>query len=166
MRCNSSSEWIKQMMNMTDNSSGMVLPAVQLTLKTEIEEFEQLRIWLQKIALKLKLPEKITSQLMIAADEVFSNIAAYAYPGTSGMVTISAEQNDSLLQLTFADTGRPFDPLRTAEPDVKLPLEQRKIGGLGIFVVKKLMDKVEYRRENDRNILILTKHIPEAQSCS
>ena len=153
-------------MNMKDKSSGMVLPAAQLTLKAEIEEFEQLRIWLQKIAMKLKLPEKITSQLMIAADEVFSNIAAYAYPGTSGMVTVSAEQTDSLLQLTFADTGRPFDPLSTAEPDINLPLKQRKIGGLGIFVVKNLMDKVEYRRENDRNILILTKHIPEAQSCS
>ena len=155
------------MMNMTDNSSGMVLPAAQLTLKAEIEEFERLRIWLQGIALKLKLPERIASQLMIAADEVFSNIAAYAYPGTTGPVTVSAEQNGSLLQLTFSDAGRPFDPLGNTEPDITLPLEKRNIGGLGIFVVKKLMDKVEYRRENDCNILVLTKRIPaEAHSCS
>ena len=154
-------------MNLTDNSSGAVLPDARLTLKAEIEEFEKLRIWLHGIAMKLKLPDKITSQLMIAADEVFSNIAAYAYPGSSGMATVSAEQNGSLLQLAFTDTGKPFDPLGNAEPDIKSPLDQRQIGGLGIFVVKKLMDKVEYRRENDQNILVLTKKIPgETPSCS
>ena len=159
-------------MNVTENSSmksscSMILSSAPLILKAETAEFERLRIWLQGIALQLKLPEEITSQLMIAADEVFSNIAAYAYPGASGPVKVSAEQNGSLLHLTFSDTGKPFDPLGAAEPDVNSPLAQRQIGGLGIFVVKKLMDKVEYRRENDCNILVLTKHIPmEVQSCS
>ena len=155
------------MMNVTDNSSGIILPAAQLTLNAEIEEFERLRTWLQGIALKLKLPEKTICQLMIAADEVFTNIAEYAYPGTSGPVTVSAEQNGSQLKLTFSDSGRAFDPLENSEPDITLPLEKRQIGGLGIFVVKKLMDGVEYRRENNCNILILTKQISaEAQSCS
>ena len=72
-----------------------------------------------------------------------------------------------MLRLTFTDTGRPFDPLQADDPDTKVPLSERKIGGLGIFVVKKMMDKVEYRRENDRNILTLTKCIsPEVPPCS
>ena len=140
---------------------------MSLTLPAEIAEFDRLRIWLQEFALKLELPEAVTGRLLIAADEVFTNIAAYAYPGASGEVEISAEQDGSVLRLTFADTGKPFDPLRAADPDTKAPLPERKIGGLGIFVVKKMMDKVEYRREDDRNILTLTKRIsPEVTPCS
>ena len=137
-----------------------------LILRAEIAEFDRLRTWLQNIAQQLKLPEELTSRLLIAADEVFTNISAYAYPGTTGQVEVSAEQAGAELRLIFKDAGKPFDPLQTEDPDTGIPLSERKIGGLGIFVVKKLMDKVEYRRENGRNILILTKRMtPEVPPC-
>ena len=167
-----SAEWIKQIMSVTHKSSeisscGKVVEPMPLTLAAEIAEFDRLRAWLQEFARKLELPEEITNRLLIAADEVFTNIASYAYPDASGKVEISAEQDGTMLRLTFTDTGKPFDPLQADDPNTKGPLSERKIGGLGIFVVKKMMDKVEYRREDDRNILTLTKCIsPEVPSCS
>ncbi len=137
---------------------------MSLTLTAEIAEFDRLRIRLQEFT--QGLPEEIAKHLLIAADEIFTNIVSYAYSGTAGPVEVSAEQDAKIFRLTFADTGKPFDPLQTADPDIKTPLEERQIGGLGLFVVKKLMDKVEYRRENGRNILTLTKRIsPEVPPC-
>ena len=130
---------------------------MSLTLTAEISEFDRLRIRLQEFT--RGLPEEIAKQLLIAADEVFTNIVSYAYSGTAGPVEVTAEQDGTVFRLTFADEGKAFDPLQTADPDIKTPLGERQIGGLGIFVVKKLMDKVEYRREADRNILTLTKRI-------
>lgn len=130
---------------------------MSLTLTAEIAEFDRLRIRLQEFT--RGLPEEITKHLLIAADEIFTNIVSYAYSGTTGPVEVSAEQDGKIFRLTFADAGKPFDPLQTADPDIKSRPEERPIGGLGIFVVKKLMDKVEYRRENNRNILTLTKRI-------
>ena len=140
-----------------NSSCGKVSKTAPLILPAEIAEFDRLRTWLQEFALKRNLPEGIASRLLIAADEVFTNIASYAYPNTSGKVEVSAEQDGTVVRLTFADTGKPFDPLQTPDPDTKAPPEERPIGGLGIFVVKKLMDKIEYRREDNRNILVLTK---------
>ena len=140
--------------------------AAQLVLTTEIAEFDRLRSWFQSFARQRALPEEITDRMLIAADEVFTNIAAYAYSGATGQVEVSAEQDGAVLHLTFKDTGKPFDPTKASDPDVQSPVNSRPIGGLGIFVVKRLMDKVEYRRENDCNILTLTKQIfPETSPC-
>ena len=81
--------------------------AAQLVLKTEIAEFDRLRSWFQDFAGQLKLPEEITDRMLIAADEVFTNIAAYAYSGATGQVEVSAEQDSAVLHLTFKDTGKP-----------------------------------------------------------
>ena len=135
-----------------------------LTLTAEISDFDRLRIRLQEFT--RELPEEIAKHLLIAADEVFTNIVSYAYSDAAGPVEVSAEQDGKVFRLIFADAGKPFDPLKAADPDINSPLEERQIGGLGIFVVKKLMDKVEYRREDNRNILTLTKRIsPEVPPC-
>ena len=130
-----------------------------LKLKSRIEEFIRLRSWLEGHAQRLNLPQKTAGQLLIAADEVFSNIARYAYGGEAGEVEAALEQDGPELKLIFADGGMPFDPLQATEPDTGAPLSERPVGGLGIFMVKKLMDRVEYRRENGSNILTLTKNI-------
>ena len=136
-----------------------------LTLTAEIAEFDRLRLRLEEFT--RDLPEETAKHLLIAADEIFTNIVSYAYSGVPGPVEVSAEQDGQMFRLTFADAGKPFDPLQAADPDIKSRPEERPIGGLGIFVVKKLMDQVEYRRENDRNILTLTKRIlPGVQPCS
>ena len=163
-----SAERTKLIMDKTHNSSvksscGSAVIASQLVLSTQTAEFDQLRSWFQEFARQLELPEEITSRMLIAADEVFTNIAEYAYPGAAGQVEVSAEQKDAMLRLTFKDSGKPFDPTKTADPDIRAPAAERPIGGLGIFVMKKLMDQVEYRRENGCNILTLSKRIfPEA----
>lgn len=98
-------------------------------------------------------------QIDIAVEEIFVNIAHYAYNPEVGKATIRVEVQPEPLAvvLTFLDQGVPYDPLAKADPDVSLSAEERQIGGLGIFMVKKSMDDVQYRYENGRNILTLKK---------
>ena len=98
-------------------------------------------------------------QIDIAVEEIFVNIANYAYNPEVGSATIRVEVQPEPLavMLTFVDQGVPYDPLAKADPDVSLSAEERQIGGLGIFMVKKTMDDVQYRYENGKNILTLKK---------
>ena len=101
---------------------------------------------------------KALTQLDIAVEEIFVNIANYAYAPDSGDATIEADVSDgSVLTIKFIDSGKAFDPLAAEDPDVTLGAEERGIGGLGIFLTKKFMDKVEYERKNNQNTLTLVK---------
>ena len=100
----------------------------------------------------------------VAAEEIFVNIAHYAYKeklaaGVSGQVWITCTYENELLTVIFRDKGVPFNPLARPDPDITLSAEDRSIGGLGIFLTKKYMDKVEYKYENDENVLTLKKMI-------
>jgi sigma-B regulation protein RsbU (phosphoserine phosphatase) len=104
--------------------------------------------------------EEFLSVVKIAVEEIYMNIANYAYkPGTGeAVINVSIAQK---ITIRFEDTGRPYNPLTQAEPDLdKSPIE-REIGGLGIYLVRKLMDSVEYSRADDKNILTITKSFPE-----
>ncbi len=104
---------------------------------------------------------KITMQLNVAIDEIYSNIVKFAYPGSSGFVELSIHESKAphTVSLTFTDSGVPYNPLTNAEPDTTLSAEERGIGGLGIYIVKKTMDEVAYRYENDKNIFTITKKL-------
>ena len=132
-----------------------------LSLPAERGAFAVLKTWLTEIADDLKITDKTKNQLLIAADEIFSNIARCAYPNDHGRVQIDAEydQLEQTLTVIFSDSGIAFDPLTFDGPDVSKPLAERRAGGLGIFIVKQLTDSVEYRRENNQNILTLKKRI-------
>ena len=110
---------------------------------------------------QLDCPLKAQTQIDMALDELFNNIASYAYPAGSGTVDVrfEADPADRTVSVTLTDRGIPFDPLAKQDPDITLPAEQRQIGGLGIFLVKKTMDEVLYRREKDQNILTIRKKI-------
>lgn len=116
---------------------------------------------LANIADEWAISESNRIPILIAAEEIFSNVASYGYPNGGGFVNVTIEFNrfERMMTLTFSDSGIPFNPLAIAEPDVKAPLSERKIGGLGIFMVRKLMDSVEYRRENDHNVLVMKKRL-------
>jgi len=103
-------------------------------------------------------PLELRNNIDVAVEEIFVNIANYAYKPDKGNVAIyiSAKQK---ISIKFEDKGRAYNPLEQGEPDLDKPLMERKIGGLGIFLVKKLMDDVEYMRTENKNILIITKNL-------
>jgi anti-sigma regulatory factor (Ser/Thr protein kinase) len=103
--------------------------------------------------------EAICNQIMLANEEIFLNIASYAYPITGGEVTARIGKKGNMLAIQYEDEGIPFNPLEIPAPEINVPLEERKIGGLGIFLVRKMMDKVKYKRVNNKNTLTLYKII-------
>lgn len=102
---------------------------------------------------------KAAMQIGLAAEEVYVNIAHYAYQPGIGKATVRVEVLDDPLRaiITFIDQGMPYDPLARQDPDVTLPLEERSIGGLGIFITKQVMDDVCYEYKQGSNILTLRK---------
>ncbi len=112
---------------------------------------------------KAGCPMKIQMTMDIAVEEMYVNIAHYAYNGEKGEAQVSAEYNEDTKEFTveLRDSGIPFDPLAKPDPDVKLPAEERRIGGLGIYMVKKSMDRVAYRREDGQNIFTMVKKLVE-----
>lgn len=102
---------------------------------------------------------KAKMQINVAVDEIVSNIAHYAYPDGQGQVTVRMEVEDGAAYITFKDEGIPFNPLEEADPDISLGAEERGVGGLGIFLVKKTMDTLTYERCGVQNVLKMTKRI-------
>lgn len=104
---------------------------------------------------------KAQMQLDVAIDELFTNIASYAYDSELGEVTVRFEfdAEKRVASVTFIDSGVPFDPTRRRDPDVTLPAEERQLGGLGIYLVKKTMDEMTYRREDGKNVLTIGKRV-------
>lgn len=107
----------------------------------------------------VKCSFKARTQVDVALDEILSNVAKFAYEAGEGPVTVSASisHNPLAITITVADEGEPFNPLLAPEPDTSLPLEKRKVGGLGIMLVRKMMDEVSYAREGRRNLLTFRK---------
>ena len=107
-------------------------------------------------------PMKTEAQIDIAIDELCSNIASYGYDGENGrvLVRLETESRPRAVSISFIDEGRPFNPLEREDPDVSLSARERKIGGLGIFMVKKSMDDVRYEYRDGKNILTIRKTLP------
>ena len=109
------------------------------------------------------LPEScdsiILNQIDLAVEEIFVNISHYAYNPENGDAHISADFTDNTLTIVFKDFGKQFNPIAKEDPDITLSAEERKIGGLGIFLTKKFMDEVDYEYKDNQNILTLKKTI-------
>ena len=100
-------------------------------------------------------------QVDVAVEELFINIAHYAYAPQTGPVTVrvETEKDPKAVSITFIDGGTPYDPLAKADPDITASVEERPIGGLGIYMVKQSMDSVDYRYQNGRNMLTIRKKL-------
>lgn len=112
---------------------------------------------------KLDVPKRARTKIVIALDEIMSNVCRYAYhDGAPGKVSISVtetpEPGGESVRVVIEDTGMPFNPLRHADPDISADIDHRGIGGLGILMVKKMMDDVSYEYADGRNILTVLKH--------
>ncbi len=104
-------------------------------------------------------PMRATSQVMIALDEILSNIVKFAYPGTVGYASVDYEPlpDSNGIRIVFTDYGVPYNPLLQEDPDITLSAREREAGGLGIFMVKKTMSDITYRYEDNKNILTIIK---------
>lgn len=103
-----------------------------------------------------KINEKNKNQLRIVIEEIFINIASYSYVGR-GIAEIGVEFENDILKIVFTDNGVKFNPLELDDPNVAAAAEERGIGGLGIFMVKNMMDDVQYEYKDNKNILTLIK---------
>ena len=131
-----------------------------LILHNEIQQIPQLASFLETIAEEKNISQALTMSLNLALEEAVTNVILYAYPeGTDGLVDIEAVLRDDSLEFILSDSGKPFDPTAAPEADITLGVEERQIGGLGIYLVKQIMDSVTYKRENGRNILHMIKKI-------
>ncbi len=133
----------------------------ELTVDAAVENIEVVTDFVNEELEKLDCPLKARRQIDVAIDELFGNIARYAYSPDVGKATVrfAVEENPLEVTITFIDNGIPFNPLEKSNPDTRLSAEERPIGGLGIFLVKKSMDMVEYEYKNGQNILKIKKNI-------
>ena len=129
----------------------------ELTLDATIENIERVTAFVDELLEAAVCPQKAQAQINIAIDELFGNIAQYAYNPETGPATVRVEANAGEVAVTFIDSGAPYNPLSAEKPDVALSAEDRGIGGLGIYMAKSLMDGITYEREDGKNILRIRK---------
>ena len=130
-----------------------------LKLEAKVQNLEQVLGFVGRHLEEAGASPRTLNQVLVAAEEIFVNIASYAYGPETGSAEIRMAVEDSCARIEFRDRGTPFDPLAKEDPDVTLPAEARRIGGLGIFMVKKSMDDVQYRYEGGENILTIRKKL-------
>ena len=132
----------------------------KLTIKAKLENLNDVTAFVERQLEQMDLPMKTQIQIDLAVEEIFVNIASYAYSPEDGMAIIEVElTEDPRVIITFIDSGRPFDPLAKEDPDIEQSVEDRPVGGLGIFMVKKSMDKVSYEYKDGQNILTIEKKL-------
>ena len=132
----------------------------QLVIKNEISELEKLANFIEEIGKEQELDLVTVMNLNLVLEEVVSNIIMYGYPTKMGdEIIICSSMIDLMLVVTILDNGLEFDPTQMKEADITLSAEERSIGGLGIFIVRKIMDEMSYERVENRNVLTLKKKI-------
>ena len=133
----------------------------ELTLEAKVENLDEVLAFVDKALEELDCPPKAQMQIDVSVEELFVNIANYAYaPGTGSATIRVTKQNDPIgVAITFIDSGVPYNPLAKKDPDITLSAEERQIGGLGIYMAKKSMDSIEYEYTDGQNMLTIRKAI-------
>jgi sigma-B regulation protein RsbU (phosphoserine phosphatase) len=131
----------------------------EIALKASIDELEKLLDWMASIFEDYACPGRICNQIAVITEEIFVNIANYAYSGGEGDTLIRVGRSGPVLVMQFVDSGKYFNPLEKADPDVNAAIEDRTIGGFGIYITKKWMDSIHYDRVNGKNQLTVRKSI-------
>ncbi|MBQ8162506.1 MAG: ATP-binding protein [Clostridia bacterium] len=133
----------------------------EMTVQATVESIPAITEFIDGELARMDCPMKAQAQIDVAIDELFGNIAHYAYGDRMGEATVRIDFDAmrQMVAISFLDSGIPFDPTKTTDPDVTLSDEERCIGGLGIFMVRKTMDGMTYERADDRNVLTIFKLI-------
>lgn len=132
----------------------------RLVMKNNIGEMSHFSNFIKSVTERLKIAEPLAREIRLAVEEAVVNVMEYAYPnGTGGNVTVDMMSDGDLLKVKITDNGMPFDPTEKERADTTLSAEERQIGGLGILLVREMMDSINYERKNGQNILTLTKMV-------
>jgi len=130
----------------------------QLVIQNDIAELNRVVAFLEGLEEEWELPLAIITPINLVLEEALSNVIFYAYEkGSSHEIKIDFAHSANQLDITITDTGKPFDPTQKEDPDIELSVEDRPIGGLGIFLIRKIMNEVSYERVGQENILRMTK---------
>ena len=131
-----------------------------LVLHNDLKEIPRLAEFVKVLASDVKMAPTLALNLNLALEEVVSNVMLYAYPpGSSGLVEVEAIVRDGNMDFIVTDAGIPFDPTSVGRPDLTLGVNERPVGGLGIYLVRTIMDQVSYARVDGKNVLSMTKKL-------
>ena len=129
----------------------------EINTEAKLNNLNEIRDVMDQYLEELGCPMKVQIQLDIALEEIFVNIAHIVTNYLAVSFKFDYDEEKKMFSMEFSDEGVPFDPLKTADPDTTLSVQERRIGGLGIFMVKKSMDDLQYRWEDGKNILLIRK---------
>lgn len=135
-----------------------LLEDIDMVFPARVSELDNVLSWVETALEEGEVPLKVSMPFLVAVEEIFVNVASYAYKDGEGDVDIELTVADNEAKICFTDTGIEFNPLTRPDPDVKASAEDRPIGGLGIYMVKKSMDGVDYDRQNDKNVMKFWKN--------
>ena len=136
-----------------------------LTIPAAVDQLDTAQAFIDQMLDSTTCPLETRLLLQISVEELFVNIASYAYAPDKGRATVRVEVSGDpvTVTITFIDHGIPYDPLSRQDPDVTKPAEDREIGGLGIFLTRKIMDDLSYEYADGKNILTLKKNLQESE---
>ncbi|RKM56685.1 ATP-binding protein [Butyrivibrio sp. X503] len=132
-----------------------------LTVEATVEKLPNVMKFIDSKLEEISCAQKSQNQIRTAVEELFVNIAHYAYPGEIGLAEVRFKfiEKERAVEISFADKGIPYDPLKKTDPDISLSADERAIGGLGIYMAKKLMDDFRYEYKDSQNINTIYKRI-------
>ena len=137
----------------------------RVTLRNEIAEVQWLKKRLTEYGQSLQLADELIQDVNLALEEAVSNIIFYGYEDAQAhQIEVAIEVADDTLVLEITDDGKAFNLLDTPEPDLNVPFEEREIGGMGIYLIRTLMDDITYRTKQGKNILVMRKQIARSPS--
>ena len=153
--------WKRELLELLERTDKLTFSRNELELEAVDENLAQVQTFVDERLEAADCPPKAQMQIGVAVEEIFVNIAHYAYAPDKGRAAVRVEVSDDpvTVSITFIDQGMPYDPLARADPDVSLPVSERDVGGLGVFLTKQLMDDVTYSYRDGRNILTLKKKL-------
>jgi anti-sigma regulatory factor (Ser/Thr protein kinase) len=140
---------------------------MEIRFTNDLEDIVRVNQAFEEFAQVEGLPDRVRRSIKLVFDELLNNIIRYAFTDDDGGVhdlEVRVESTSAEISITISDDGRPFDPFALEAPDTSLPIEEREIGGLGIHLVRQLMDEVSYVRRDDRNVVALTKRLTGAST--
>lgn len=153
--------WKKSLLELIEKTDSLVFTKDVLEVDADTSRLSEVLSYIEKKLEGEQCPSNKLMEISVSAEEIFVNIANYAYAPGKGKAYVSADVNEEtkVFTMVFSDGGKPFNPLAKPDPDITLSAEERDIGGLGIFMTKKMMDQVIYEYKDGRNVLTLRKNL-------